>query len=679
MTSLFPQTDERLAKPKVATEEDALLWRSGPELVRIEAWGDDSVRVRASLSGLAEGYGALEVRPTARATVKAGKGGGTITVGAITAAVDAMGHIRFARTDSGAELLAEKPIHFWWPGPRNFTATGNGYQQLEQSFAAYDGERLFGLGQHTHGFLDQKGIVVDLVQRNAEVSIPFIVSNRGYGFLWNNPATGRVELGRTATRWVSDSARQIDYWVTTGSPAQIASRYADVTGHAPMLPDWAAGFWQSKLRYRTQDELLSVAREYRRRGLPLSVIVADFFHWTQLGDWRFEPSEWPDPQAMVDELSAMGVRLMVSVWPSVSVMSSNYEPMLKAGYFIASERGAPHHADWPDRHATTRLPVAFYDATNREAREYVWGQLYANYYKYGIKVFWLDACEPEIRPGHVDNLRLSVGPGREVLNRYPVDHARTVYEGLRSAGESHVVSLVRSAWAGSQQWGAFLWSGDIPATFASLAAQVRAGLNVGVSGIPWWSTDIGGFHGGDPGDPDYRELMVRWFQFGMWCPLFRLHGDRLPRDPLSQAMSGGPNEVWSYGDEAYAILAGILRLREQIKPYVLEQMAVASENGLPPMRPLWFDFPDDATAWTIEDQYLFGPSVIVAPVTELGARSRPVYVPKGSAWTEAFSGERLEGGRWTTASAPLERIPIYLREGGSWPPNLAHKPGPGRH
>ena len=211
-----------------------------------------------------------------------------------------------------------------------------------------------------------------------------------------------------------------------------------------------------------------------------------------------------------------------------------------------------------------------------------------------------------------------------------------------------------------------------------MAAQVRAGLNVGVSGIPWWSTDIGGFHGGDPGDPDYRELMVRWFQFGMWCPLFRLHGDRLPRDPLSQAMSGGPNEVWSYGDEAYAILADILRLREQIKPYVLEQMAVASANGLPPMRPLWFDFPDDATAWTIEDQYLFGPSVIVAPVTELGARSRPVYVPKGSAWTEAFSGERLEGGLWTTASAPLERIPIYLREGGSWPLNLAHKPGPGR-
>ncbi len=676
VTSIFPQADDEIALPRFIDNDQALTWRSGPELVRIEPWGQDSLRVRATLDTLLEGHGALTAQPSARAVVKHEGGKTTITAGAITASVDALGHIRFLRNDSGAELLVEKPIHFWWPGPRNFTAMGNGYQQLEQSFAAYEDERLFGLGQHTHGRLDQKGIVLDLVQRNAEVTIPFLLSNRGYGFLWNNPAVGRVELGRTATRWVSDSARQIDYWVTTGSPGQIMARYAEVTGHAPMLPSWAAGFWQSKLRYRTQEELLEVAREYHRRSLPLSVIVVDFFHWTQLGDWRFEPSEWPDPQAMVDELSDLGVHLMVSVWPSVSVMSSNYQPMLNAGYFIATERGAPgHHADWPDRHASTRLPVAFYDASNPEAREYLWEQLYANYYSYGIKLFWLDACEPELRPGHVDNLRLTAGPGREVLNRYPADHARTIYDGMRAAGEEHVISLVRSAWAGSQQWGAFLWSGDIPATFQSLAAQVRAGLNVGLSGVPWWSTDIGGFHGGDPSDPDYQELIVRWFQYGVWCPLFRLHGDRLPRSPLSQAMSGGPNEVWSYGDEVYGILSDILRLREQIKPYVLEQMTAAAEHGLPPMRPLWFDFPEDATAWTIEDQYLFGPSVIVAPVTELGARSRRVYLPQGVSWTDAFTGERFEGGEWTAANAPLERIPIYVRNGDSVPLRGANRAG----
>ena len=317
MPSVFPKADDEIPTAPFVDEAGALPWRSGHEVVRIEAWGPDSRRVRAALDHFIDDHGALAERPAASGTVKIVDGGASISVGAITAEVDAEGRLRFLRTETGEELLAEQPIHFWWPGPRNFTARGNGYQRLEQCFASYEGEQLFGLGQHTHGRLDQKGLVVDLVQRNAEVSIPFVVSNRGYGLLWNNPAVGRVELGASATRWVADSARQIDYWVTAGTPAQIAARYAGVTGHAPMLPDWAAGFWQSKLRYRTQDELLEVAREYHRRGLALSVIVCDFFHWAQLGDWRFEPSEWPAPQAMVDELATMGTRLKVSVWPSV--------------------------------------------------------------------------------------------------------------------------------------------------------------------------------------------------------------------------------------------------------------------------------------------------------------------------------------------------------------------------
>jgi len=267
----------------------------------------------------------------------------------------------------------------------------------------------------------------------------------------------------------------------------------------------------------------------------------------------------------------------------------------------------------------------------------------------------------------VDNLRLAAGPGPEVLNRYPADHARSVYEGMHEAGETEAVSLIRSAWAGSQRWGAALWSGGIPATFVSLATQVRAGLNVALSGIPWWTTDIGGFHGGNTEDPVYREVIVRWFEYGVWCPLFRLHGDREPRIPLSQAMSGGPNEVWSYDEEVYDILSGVLRLRERIKPYVLEQMAVAANEGIPPMRPLWFDFPDDAEAWGIDDEYCFGPSVLVAPVTKLGARSRRVYLPAGATWTDPWSGETLKGGTFLDAAAPLERIPVFLRDGAQLP------------
>ena len=319
------------------------------------------------------------------ARVKVEDGVARLVNGAITAelAVGETDHgqamLRFTRTEDGAELLAEEPIHFWWPGPRMFGPAGNGYYRLEQRFRAYSGERLYGLGQHAHGLLDQKGAVVDLVQRNGEVTIPFLLSSRGYGLLWNNPAIGRVELAANGTRWTADSARQIDYWITAGSPAQILRNYADATGHPPVLPEWAAGFWQCKLRYRTQDELLAVAREYHRRGLPLSVIVADYFHWTHLGDWKFDPAEWPDPAAMTAELGEMGIRLMVSVWPSVSPASENHAELAERGLLIGTETGPLAHATWPDKGIPAPVGVAFYDATNPEAREFIWSRVRDNY------------------------------------------------------------------------------------------------------------------------------------------------------------------------------------------------------------------------------------------------------------------------------------------------------------
>src|SRR5258706_2074040 len=214
--------------------------------------------------------------------------------------------LQFRHSQTGAELLSEQPAHVWWPGARVFTARGGGRYRVEQHFQASDGERLFGLGQRTHGRLDQKGMALDLVHRNGEVSIPFLISSRGYGFLWNNPGVGHVELATNRTRWVAEASRQIDYWVTAGDPRQILSRYADVTGHAPKLPPWATGFWQSKLRYRTQQELLDVAREYQRRAIPVSVIVVDFFHWTALGDWRVAPPQGAHPRPLAGPPPATG-------------------------------------------------------------------------------------------------------------------------------------------------------------------------------------------------------------------------------------------------------------------------------------------------------------------------------------------------------------------------------------
>ncbi|WP_407646031.1 glycoside hydrolase family 31 protein [Actinacidiphila oryziradicis] len=260
----------------------------------------------------------------------------------------------------------------------------------------------------------------------------------------------------------------------------------------------------------------------------------------------------------------------------------------------------------------------------------------------------------------------STGPGTQVGNLYGALHARGVAEGLREAGRDRPLSLVRSAWAGSQRHGAALWSGDIPTTFESLAQQVRAGLNVAMSGIPWWNTDIGGFQGGDPSDPAYQELLVRWFQYGTFSPIMRLHGDRKPNYPtFSTDMTGGPNEVWSYGQEAYPILAGHLRLRERLRPYLLELSEAAHRTGAPVMRPLFFGFPGDDHAWSVDDQFLLGPDILVAPVTEAGARSRSVYLPSAARWTDAVTGTVHQGGTTFDASAPLEHLPVFGREGAA--------------
>ena len=337
---------------------------------------------------------------------------------------------------TATELFGESVPHFTSPPQRRYRRGGGDLYGCEVTFDAYPAERFYGLGQHQHGLLDQKGAVIDLVQRNTEVSVPFALSSRGYGFLWNMPGVGRVELGANRTRWAADAARQIDYWVTTGpTPADIVSRYARVTGLPPMLPEWASGFWQSKLRYRDQDELLEVAREYKRRGLPLSVIVCDYFHWTRQGEWRFDPAEWPDPQAMVDELRELGAELMVSVWPTVNPNSDNYAEMDRRGLLVRNMAGLPLHLAFWDKGTDGQAFMRFYDATNPEARRYIWEKITDGYRRYGIRAFWLDACEPEILADNPESARYFMGQGSEVQGIYPREHARGFYEGLRASGE----------------------------------------------------------------------------------------------------------------------------------------------------------------------------------------------------------------------------------------------------
>jgi len=653
-------------------EKNSLIWEQYHETVRIEPWGPDSLRVRATAGAeVSEDLpgGLLDPSP-AEAQIEIGEERAIIRNGAIAAEIrleeDRVGGgtqaaIRVLNSTTGAELLAESPSYFPRPLARQFKpVVGGDLFRVEARFKAYDDERIYGLGQHQHGLLDQKGTVIDLFQYNTEGCIPFLFSSRGYGFLWNNPAVGRVELGQDQTRWIAEATQQMDYWITVGdTPAEIMAHYADATGHVPLLPEWAAGFWQCKLRYRTQEELLSVAREYRRRGLPLSVIVIDFFHWTMQGDWQFDPECWPNPTAMVRELEGMGLKVMVSIWPTVNALSPNFNEMQRRGLLIRTERGVPAHMLFRDAGSKGPVYVHYYDPTHPEGRRFIWERVREGYYQHGIKVWWLDACEPEIRPRDPENLRYHIGNGLAVANIYPLMHERAFYEGMRAEGEEEIITLCRSAWAGSQRYGAAVWSGDIQSTFEALQAQVRAGLNIGLSGIPWWTTDIGGFFGGDVSTPYFRELIVRWFQYGVFCPLFRLHGFRMPNTKFWD--TGGPNEVWSFGEEAYTIIGELLSLRERLRPYVMEQMRLAHEKGIPPMRPLFFDFPQDNGCAVVDDQFMFGPDLLVGPVLYEGMRSRDVYLPAETTWTDAWTDETFDGGQWVTADAPLERIPLYLR------------------
>jgi alpha-D-xyloside xylohydrolase len=428
------------------------------------------------------------------------------------------------------------------------------------------------------------------------------------------------------------------------------------------MPDYGTGFWQCKLRYQTQEELLEVARNYKKRGLPVSVIVIEFFHWTNQGDWKFDPQYWPDPEGMTAELKSMGIELMVSVWPTVDRKSENYQEMLEKGYLIRSERGSRTTMDFAGN-------VTFYDATNPAARDYVWNKTKEHYYRKGIKTFWLDVAEPEYSTYDFENYRYRQGPVLRVGNIYPALYAKTFFDGMKQEGQDKIVNLIRCAWAGSQRYGALLWSGDIHSSFESFRIQIAAGLNTGIAGIPWWTTDIGGFHGADIHDPRFHELLVRWFEWGCFCPVMRLHGDRNPhKKPIGTSgggalASGAENEVWSFTEEVYEICKKYILLREKLRPYIAEQMKAASEKGTPVMRPLFYDYPEDRAAWEIEDEYMFGPDYLAAPVVYEGWKERKVYLPTGARWTDCWTGEEFEGGQTITAPAPLDRIPIYSPKG----------------
>ena len=653
-------------------ENGRIIYHYDAEELWIESWGKNAVRIRATKNAeMPKDNWALLSAEEVETQIEITENGATLRNGKVKVSISNGGKITIYN-QKGKLLLEE-----YWRNRRDlrdskcsaieveareFRPNVGGDYHLTMRLQSLDkNEKIYGMGQYQQPYLNLKGADLELAHRNSQASVPFAISSMGYGLLWNNPGVGRVVFGNNIISYESYATKVLDYWfVVEDTPAKIEETYAKATGTVPMMTEYGLGFWQCKLRYQTQEELLEIAREYKRRNLPLDVIVVDFFHWPKQGDWKFDADYWPNPDEMIRELEAMNVKLMVSIWPTVDRESENYEEMLEKGYLIRTERGFRTGLNFEGA-------TIHYDATNPNARKFLWEKVKTNYYDKGIKIFWLDEAEPEYSAYDFDNYRYFRGTDLEIGNIYPVEYARTFYEGMQAEGQKNIVNLLRCAWAGSQRYGALVWSGDIASSFESMRNQLAAGLNMGLAGIPWWTTDIGGFHGGDPNDPAFRELFVRWFQWGTFCPVMRLHGDREPRQPQygttggAHCCSGAANEVWSYGEDVYKICVKYMNIREKMRGYTRKLMEEAHIKGTPIMRTLFYEFPEDKECWEIEDEYMYGDKCLIAPILEAGVNERRIYLPVGVQWKECNCGCIYYGGQYITLTVSLDSMPVFER------------------
>jgi alpha-D-xyloside xylohydrolase len=552
------------------------------------------------------------------------------------------------------------------PGMRGKLLTTDSYRSLrpvevngekalhaEVFFGIYGShEGFYGLGQHQAGVWNYRGETVDLSQENTNIAIPLLVSTNGYGIFWNNASRSQVNNRFVHALYLSaEVADRVDYYFLYGpEPDQIIGHYRQLTGEVPLFGRWAYGFWQCKNKYQSQQELETVASRYRALHIPVDNIVQDWFWWVTMGEMKWNPN-YPDPQGMIDKLHAEHFHLMVSIWPYFRPGAPVYDEFDKKGWFIARTVSPSYHP----------VGQALYDATNPDAVKQYWANANTALFQKGVDAWWLDTDEPETE-GREDNLlttnKVYLGSGARFANVYPLFHSGGVSDGQRAASdEKRVFILSRSAYAGSQRYGVTAWSGDVMSDWLTFQRQIPAGLNYSISGMPYWTTDIGGFiSGGNLNDPKFRELFVRWFQFGAFSPVFRVHGTRNPDQ----------NELWSYGEEAQKILVDYDTLRYRLMPYIYSQAwQVTSRHGTL-MRPLVMDWRSDVEAQNTGDEYMFGPAILVSPVYTQGAVSRTVYLPPAT-WYDFWTGEKQDGGKRIEADAPLAKLPLFVRAGSIVP------------
>lgn len=645
---------------KISVKDGGILFETRDELAFVQPYGENCVRVRSTRNSKLsdERWTLLPPEKAVSSVSLENPDRAVLTNGKLSVTVEkTWSGCRIAFMRDGKTVLSTREecdlaVRYSHNEGDNYYTT--------VLFDARD-EHIYGIGQEQQGFFDRKGCTYDLMHRNTKSTLPVIYSSLGYGFLWNNPAPGKVEFGLNRTVWTADSCYQADYLVFVGdTPAQVLNRYARLTGFAPKMPEWAAGFWQSRCRYESQEELMEAAREYHSRGIPVDVMVIDFFHWTEQGNCDFDPEYWPDPKRMTNELKEMGMRPIVSYWPTINPKSRNWQEMDDRKLVIRTENGQYSTFDFWG-HQT------FVDMFDPETRSFVWEQIKKTYIEYGIRTFWLDEAEPEVHPQQFSNLKTYAGNMAQIALMYPYYYAKCYHDGLKSEGEEDVVLLTRAAYPGSQKFGALVWNGDVPSDFRALKESVVSGLSMAMCGIPWWNSDIGGFFGGDTESDYFRELIVRWFQFGLFCPVMRLHGTRnrqsyyVDRNPGIICPGGGYNEIWHFGEENYQIIKELILLRQRLKPYILKCAERSAATGEPIMRPMFFDFPEDENCYKLSDQYMFGPDILFAPVVEQGQTRRSVYLPEGR-WIRTSDKSVRTGGGFVDEKAEISEFIAFVRE-----------------
>lgn len=574
------------------------------------------------------------------------------------------GRVQYARRD-GKVLLKEKDHG------TQFTPVVYGGEityEVRQAFMLDEDEPIYGLGQQQTGRMNQRNQKVVLRQENQVTSIPYIQSVKGYGVFWDNCSVTTFTDNPEETAFESETGGCSDYYFMYGGTADgVIREMRELTGQVQMNPLWTYGFWQSKERYKSQKELVGVVKKYRELGVPLDGIIQDWCYWgTDYADWnglRFNNPEYPDPQRMVDDVHGLNAHIAISIWPQFGKNTEVYKEFESKNMLLPFDL-------WPDS-------VRAYDAFNPEAREIYWRYLEKNIHSLGIDAWWMDATEPQLHDKDEKKFDTKIYGGmyRSVANAYPLATVGGVYDRTRSKSDGkRVYIFTRSAFAGQQRYGANSWSGDINSSWEVLHAQIPAGLNFSICGIPYWNTDIGGFKAGPypdgVKDPRFKELYVRWNQFGAFTPMMRSHGTYTPR------------EIFQFGERgswAFDAIERYIRMRYMMLPYAYSTAWNVTSGGGSFMRALFMDYPEDKQVHDINDEYMYGRSLLVAPVTSpmyvddnrkedfKTVKTEAVYLPGSGVWYDFWTGEKHEGGVTIDRECPIDIMPIYVRGGSILP------------